>query len=189
MNVIKKWNPVNWFKHEQKEEQKNLPSQVEGYGFGGLNHPLFGLHKEIDRVFDNVFSSLGVQLPYTNGDISSSSYNLIKPKLNIKERKKDYEITIEVPGVSEDDINIELNDGTLIISGEKKYEKEQNDEHYHFVECSYGSFRRILSLPNDADENNINAKFKNGVLTINIARKEVAKTVSNAKRIEIKKAA
>ena len=92
--------------------------------------------------------------------------------------------------VEEGDVKLELADGVLTVSGEKKYEKEEKDEHYHSVERSYGSFRRVLSLPEDANADDIDAKFKNGVLTISVPRKEISKSEGgNVKQIEIKSAA
>ena len=78
-------------------------------------------------------------------------------------------------------------DTEVIIRGEKKLEKEQKDKEFYRVERSYGSFRRVLSLPQDADRERIEARFKNGVLTIVLLRK--AQTQTTGRRIEIKQAA
>ncbi len=197
---IKKWNPTNWFKHEEKERagdvpvRRDLPADSRGlFPVMTGRDPISNLHQEIDRIFNNMFlgSSLGHLPEFFGGkklNNNSASNLLLKPSMDIKERKKDYKITVEIPGVEEDDIKLELADGALIVSGEKKYEKEDKDEHYYSVERSYGSFRRVLSLPEDADESNIDAKFKNGVLNITVARKAIEKP-SNMKQIEIKKAA
>ena len=108
---------------------------------------------------------------------------LIMPQVDIGESQKDYTITVEVPGVQEKDIDLTLIDGTLTIRGEKRSEHEEKEKHYHRVERSYGSFQRILSLPNDADENTVKAKFKDGVLTITIAKDPQAKPAG--RKIEI----
>lgn len=113
----------------------------------------------------------------------------MKPNVDIKEGKKDYTISVEVPGVEEGDVKLELADGALTISGEKKHEKEDKDENYYCVERSYGSFKRVLSLPQDAKEEDIEAKFKNGVLKITVPREEVEKAETEAKMIDIKSAA
>ncbi len=197
---IKKWNPTNWFKHEKKEEENNLPTNQHtkdpsgGY-FPSITNPLLNIHQEIDSLFDRVMSGTGnMHFPSIMGHsrqaVSNSPSDVfIKPRLDIKERKKDYQINVEIPGVEEDGINLEVSDGTLIISGEKKYEKENKDERYYSIERSYGSFRRILSLPEDANDQEIDAKFKNGVLSITIPRKEIEKQKENTRQIEIKKAA
>ncbi len=198
---IQKWNPWNWFKHEEKDEASNIPVQRQVQDTGNNNFqlklasdPIWNIHREIDRIFEDVFSNFGVsRLPRLLEQKASSggiSNILLKPNVDIKETKKDYQITIEIPGVEENDIKLELADNILTISGEKKYEKEEKDEHYHSVERSYGSFRRVLSLPEDVNTDNIEAKFKNGVLTISVPRKEIAKSEGeNIKQIEIKKVA
>ncbi len=198
---IQKWNPWNWFKHEEKEEASNISVQNRAqdrennnFQLKLANNPIWNIHREIDRIFEDVFSGSGIgRLPSLLGqkaDIGDISNILLKPNVDIKETKKDYQITVEVPGVEENDIKLELADNILTISGEKKYEKEEKDEHYHSVERSYGSFRRILSLPEDVNTDNIDAKFKNGVLTISVPRKEITKSEGeNVRQIEIKKAA
>lgn len=186
---IKKWNPWNWFRKEDEQEGRSVAVRRESRDGGGLpslytGNPLWDLHREMDRLFDNVFQRFGSLSPalFTDGA-------LLKPNVDIKENKKNYMITVEVPGVDENDVKLELNDGTLTVSGEKKHEKEEKDENYHCVERSYGSFRRVLSLPQDIDEGAIDAKFKNGVLTITVPRKQMAKPKEDTKVIPIKHAA
>lgn len=79
---------------------------------------------------------------------------------------------MEVPGVEEKDIELTVEDGTLTIRGEKRSEKEDHDQQYHRVERTYGAFQRMLSLPADANEDQIAATFKNGVLTVTIAKNQ-----------------
>jgi len=86
--------------------------------------------------------------------------------------------------VSEKDVTLEIVNNTMTIRGEKKQEKEEKEKNYYRVERSYGSFQRVLSLPQDADQEDVKATFKNGVLTVTIPRKELPK--SEAKRIDIK---
>lgn len=198
MNIdIKKWNPWNWFKQEEKEAAANVPVTRAGQErdstlpslFG--NDPLWNIHREIDRLFNNVFSQFNTGLPRLFERVASVdrlSGTMLKPSVDIKESKKDYKITVEVPGVEENDVKIELANGTLTISGEKKYEKEEKDEHYHSIERSYGSFRRVLSLPKDADEDGIEARFRNGVLTVTVPRRETVESKDKPKLIEVKKA-
>jgi HSP20 family protein len=81
---------------------------------------------------------------------------------------------------------VELDDNTIIIRGEKKQEKEEKDKNYYCVERSYGSFRRVLSLPEDAAQDDIMATFKNGILTIKMPKKTMPK--ADVKQIEIKNA-
>ncbi|GJL51339.1 MAG: heat-shock protein Hsp20 [Nitrospirales bacterium] len=156
--------PWNWFK---KEEEQSLSVQHKN-SINTVDHPLGQLHRDLDKLFDNFFQ--GFPLSPFRKENGSSWGGLILPQVDIGEDKKQYTITVEVPGVAEKDIDLTLADGTLMIRGEKRYEQEDRDKQYHRIERSYGSFQRMLSLPTDADENTIDAKFKHGVLTITIAK-------------------
>nr|WP_281357791.1 Hsp20/alpha crystallin family protein [Desulfobacter latus] len=111
--------------------------------------------------------------------------SLLKPRLDLSATDKEYTVSLEIPGVSEKDVNLELADDTLIIRGEKKQKKEEKKKNFYRLERSYGSFQRTLSLPEDADKDNIKADFKNGVLNITIPRKALP-SGTKAKQIEIK---
>lgn len=81
-----------------------------------------------------------------------------------------YEVSMELPGVSDEDINVEVHDGRLTITGEKRAEHHEEGKNYFFSERSYGKFQRAFRLPADADEAKIAATHKDGVLTIKIAK-------------------
>lgn len=161
--------PWNWFK---KEEEQSRAVQGQN-GMKGTDHPLGQLHRDLDKLFEDFFQ--GFPLSPFRRDNGNSLSRLIMPQVDIGEDKKRYTITVEVPGVQEKDIDLTVADGTLTISGEKRYEHEDRDKQYHRIERSYGSFQRMLSLPTDADESTIDARFKNGVLTITIAKDPKAK--------------
>ena len=110
----------------------------------------------------------------------------LKPTLDLSATDKEYAITIEIPGVDEKDVKLELVNDTLTVRGEKKQEKQEKEKNYYRMERSYGAFRRVLSLPEDADQDSIKAKFKNGVLKVTVQRKASAQTT--AKRIEVRRA-
>ncbi len=86
-----------------------------------------------------------------------------------------YEINLELPGVSEDDISIEAHDHRLVVTGEKKSSHEESGKSFYFSERTYGSFRRSFRLPTDADEDGIAATHKDGVLTIKVAKTKPSK--------------
>jgi HSP20 family protein len=88
--------------------------------------------------------------------------------------------------VDEKDVKLEIVNDTLTISGEKKQEKEEKEKNYYRMERSYGVFQRVLSLPEDADQDKIKATFKKGILTVTVPRKALPK--SDVKQIEIKNA-
>ena len=93
------------------------------------------------------------------------------PQVDIKEEDKQYVVTADIPGVDPKDIEVTMQGGVLTIRGERKSEKEDKKKDYRLMECSYGSFERSFRLPDDADADKVNAKGRNGVLTITIARK------------------
>jgi HSP20 family protein len=96
---------------------------------------------------------------------------------------KEYSIAVEIPGVDQKDIKLEIVNDTLIIHGEKKQVSEDKDKNYYRLERSYGSFQRVLSLPEDADQNGVKARFSKGVLTVTFPRKSVP--ASQVKEIEV----
>jgi HSP20 family protein len=104
------------------------------------------------------------------------------PSVDIVEDDDQYVVTVELAGASKEDVNVEMLDNVLTIRGEKKSEREENDEHRRYVERSYGSFSRSFSLPANAHGDEINAIFGEGVLTIEIPKREEAK----AKTIAVK---
>jgi len=108
---------------------------------------------------------------------NNSATNTTIPAINVKETNENFEVEVAAPGMEKKDFKIELNGNMLAISSEKKNEWEQNEnERYSRKEFSYQSFQRIFQLPKDVvDENNIQAKYENGLLRLIIPKKEQAK--------------
>ncbi|WP_422011385.1 Hsp20/alpha crystallin family protein [Reyranella sp.] len=104
------------------------------------------------------------------------------PKVEVKESGKAYTVTIELPGLDEKDVKVQIEDDVLTISGEKKV--EQTDDKMHYTERSYGSFTRAFTLPADADRDGISAKFAKGVLELEIAK--TANPPAQVKQVAIK---
>lgn len=175
---IKKFAPWNWFKDEEREERGNLP--VSRQRAGGM-FPLSRFHEEIDRMFEDFLGGVGA-FPQIGRDLS-----VLKPSVDIAVSEKEYTVTAEIPGVEEKDVKLELRENALIITGEKKHESEKKEKDFHRIERSYGSFKRVLNLPVDADADKVDASFKNGVLTVTLPRK--AQEQPKGRSIEIKKAA
>jgi len=186
---IKKWVPWNWFKKEEEDAGKMVPvkrenAQDQG---GAVAHPLQQFHHEIDRLFDQAFRGFGLS-PFGLDQplFPRLADDMLKPTLDLGATDKEYKITVEIPGVDENDVKLEIVNDTLTISGEKKQEKEEKEKNYYRMERSYGSFQRVLSLPEDADQDKVNASFKKGVLTVTMPRKALPK--SDVKQIEVKSA-
>jgi HSP20 family protein len=106
------------------------------------------------------------------------------PAINIAETKDAIEITTELPGIDEKDINVSLDDNRLIISAEKKQESDRTDKKWHVVESSYGAFRRAIILPFEPSEASIEAHFDKGVLHLKV--KKPTEVEKAKKTIEIK---
>ncbi len=104
------------------------------------------------------------------------------PLVDISEDDKEYLIKAELPEVKKEDVKVTAEDGTLTIMGERKFEKEEKNKKYHRVERAYGSFGRSFSLPDDASPAKVSAEFKDGVLTVHLAKDEKAKP----QQIEVK---
>ncbi|MDD5261644.1 MAG: Hsp20/alpha crystallin family protein [Methylacidiphilales bacterium] len=97
------------------------------------------------------------------------------PLVDITEDEKEYVIKAELPEVEKENVKVSVNRGVLVITGERKFEKEDKGKKYHRVERSYGSFTRSFTLPEDTDASKIAADFKNGVLNVRVAKSEKAK--------------
>lgn len=175
--IVRKFHPWNWFKNENEESRRPVRGRREEGNEGFYPSQLWSLHEGIDKMFENTFHHFGLPMLGLGASGNFSKENILRPHINIDATDKEYRITIEVPGVEEKDIKIEIDqEGILKIQGEKSREKEEKGREYYCIERSYGSFERALSLPEDAEQGNVNARFKNGVLTVAIPRKTLSKS-------------
>lgn len=180
----KKSTSWNWFKKEE-ESDNNVPVQrqktkKEQQEFAG---PLQDFHREINRLFDQTFRNFGFSSFDINRPFLPSVGNMLRPMTDLSANDKEYTVTVEVPGAEKDDIKIEVANNIMTIRGEKKQKKEEKEKDYYRQERFYGSFQRVFSLPKDADQTDIKATFKQGVLTVTMPRKKMPK--SDVKEIEI----
>jgi HSP20 family protein len=104
------------------------------------------------------------------------------PLVDIIEDEKEYLIKADLPEVKKEDVKVTVQEGVLMITGERKVEKEEKNKRYHRVERSYGSFVRSFTLPDDADAGKVNAEFKDGLLKVHLTKSEKAKP----KQVEVK---
>ncbi len=188
MMNIKRYAPWNWFKNE---EQQDVP--VQNVQAQSSITPVSHLHAEIDRLFNDAFSGMAGRSLFSDWNSNQAWPELtsiaLKPNLDIKENENHYTISAEIPGVAREDVNIEVNGNILTVRGEKQQEQKEERENYHCIERSYGSFERVLTLPRDANPDNIDASFKDGVLTINIKRQAIESSQEEGRKIEVKAAA
>ncbi len=149
--------------------------------FGGAD-PLLSLHREMNRLFDDVFrGSRSFAPPTSQGGGAAATFNA---SMDVSETDKEVRVCVELPGVDEKDIDVSLENDQLTIGGEKKFEQEKGDEktNYHFVERGYGRFQRALRLPFQANPDEVKATFHNGVLTVTVPK---SAEQSRSRRIQI----
>jgi HSP20 family protein len=188
---LEKLKPWNWFKHEEngigkggqipvsRSEAENLPLAGRG--------SLMSLHSDMDRWFDDAFKSFGMPSLASNlesrglpGAQLSSFYS---PQIDVSGDANCYEINLDVPGLTESDLSLEVRNDVLTIKGQMEKRSEEKDKNYYCVERSYGSFQRTLALPDDAIGDEIKANLDKGVLRLEIPRRETAN--QEVKRISI----
>jgi HSP20 family protein len=154
----------------QRRMRSGLPAKREG------EWPLLSLQREMNRLMEDFFSS-DVGLAETWGRQTFS------PSLDVKETDNEIRISAELPGLDEKDIEVMLTGDALVLKGEKKEEKEEKEGNFHRVERRFGSFRRVVTLPEGVDADKSEAKFEKGVLTISIPKTGKA---PDTKKIPIK---
>jgi HSP20 family protein len=97
------------------------------------------------------------------------------PPVDIYEDEHKVTLKLEIPGINQDDVDVRLENNTLTVTGERKFEKEEKEENFHRIERRYGSFARSFTLPNTLDPESVTANYENGVLKIELAKRAEAK--------------
>jgi HSP20 family protein len=145
--------------------------------------PFLQMRREMNRLFDDVFGGFG--LPSVLGPALRQMP--AAPKIDVSETDNEIQVTAEMPGIDQNDVEVLLEDDRLIIRGEKKQEQEREDKdrNYHVRERVQGAFSRTLPLPFAPDPNQVKAEFKNGVMTITIPKPQEVKQKQH--RIEVQK--
>lgn len=151
-----------------------------GYEFDPFN----AMRRDMDRLFDDMWKNFG-----GNGNGLPAAFTATgatAPRIDVKETDAGIEVSAELPGVDEKDIEVELQDDVLTIRGEKKVEKEEGDKEkgYHVMERSYGAFARSIQLPYGTDSDKVSADFSKGVLKVVVPRP--AEVAAKTKKIEVK---
>ena len=123
--------------------------------------PFLALHREVNRLFDDAFRGPGA-------GSNAAGAAMTTPRMNVGETGQELRIEVELPGVSEDDVRVELAGDVLTIRGEKRIERE--DVQHHIAERSFGTFARSLRLPFPAEPDRVQASFHNGVLTVTLPK-------------------
>jgi HSP20 family protein len=120
--------------------------------------PMRLFHDSVNRIFSEASNNR----PWT-------------PSVDVKETENEIVLLADIPGVDQKNIDIKIEDGTLTLKGERRFEEEKKGEGYHRLERGYGSFVRCFSIPDSVDPEHVNASYNNGVLTVSLPKKEIAK--------------
>lgn len=114
----------------------------------------------LDRFFNESFNGIGKEMQH------------FAPQVDIAESKNAFDISVAAPGMKKTDFNIDMNEGSITISGERKFEEKKDEKNYHSVETQYGSFSRTFHLPENIKEDKIEASYQDGILNIVIPKDE-----------------
>jgi HSP20 family protein len=137
----------------------------------------------VEREFNKLFNTFNQRFGFDDSTMNEELENAVwSPLTDISENKDQYILKMDLPGVSKENLKLSFHDGELIISGERKQEKEDKDSKYHRIERTYGKYFRSFTLPQTIQADKINAEFKDGQLTITVPKSEEAKP----KELEIK---
>jgi HSP20 family protein len=126
---------------------------------------LLNLQNQVSRVFQD----------FNRGSDELLTSGTFVPPVDIYEDEHSITLKLEVPGISEKDIDIKLENNTLTVHGERNFEKEEKEENFHRIERRYGAFARSFTLPNTVDPENVEANYENGVLRVKLAKRAEAK--------------
>ncbi len=137
---------------------------------------LMTLREKMNRLFEETFITRGEEKELVSGTWT--------PSVDIYETENALILSAEVPGIEENDIEIKIENSTLTLHGERKFEKETKEENFHRIERAYGSFHRSFTLPNYVDQDKIKAEHENGILKITMPKKKELKP----KKIKVLKA-
>ena len=155
---------------------------ADPFGTDSLS-PFTSLQREMNRMFDNIWSDPSSMS--RNPQLRQGAEAFFYPDVEMSETDGHIEVSAEIPGVSEKDIDLTISqDGTsLSLRGEKKLAKEKKEQDYYCAERVYGEFRRTVALPSAVDQNKVDARFHNGVLEVKLTKTDPS---SNVKHIPVK---
>ncbi len=137
--------------------------------------------RELESMQDRILRAMHLGTPSTPESRQALSTIQWTPTIDIVEDEHEYLVKVEIPEVNKDDVKVTVENGLLSIRGERKFEKEDKHKTYHRIERCYGSFSRSLSLPDDADPDQVTAEFKDGLLRVRLGKSEAKKP----KQIEV----
>ena len=133
-------------------------------------HPARPLDRRFGRFFEQAFNDF--ISPLEGEEVSTASWT---PAVDIRESEDTLTLYAEIPGVAKEDVHLSVENGRLTLSGERKFEKDTQEENYHRIERTFGTFTRSFSLPENVDTGAVKASFRDGILTVSLPKAEEAK--------------
>lgn len=146
-----------------------------------IEHPFDKLNRHMSSLFDGFFRDLGGSSLPVRGFTGEAG--LISPKFEVSETEDAFIVSAELPGMEEKDIELAIDQNSLVLKGEKKQDHEEKKKNYFYSERSYGHFHRTMPVPDGVDKSKVKAKFSKGVLKVTLPKNEKEK--SEKKRIAI----
>lgn len=143
--------------------------------------PFRSLQREMNRLFEDFFDDFPLALRPGEKGLMSAGFS---PRVDVSETDKEVRVSAELPGMDEKDISVEMHEAAITIRGEKREEKEEKNKNWFSREQSYGAFQRVIPLPASVVGDKASAKFRKGVLTIVVPKKETEQVRRKAIRIE-----
>lgn len=126
-------------------------------------------------VLQNRLNSIFSDFAQPNAEDGSLAMGNFIPPVDIYEDAQQLVLKLEVPGIKQEDLDVQVENQTLTVKGERKFEKNEKEENFHRIERRYGSFARTFTLPQTVDAGSVKANYEHGVLTVSLAKKEAAK--------------
>lgn len=186
MAMTQMTTPTQWFR------RGSIPA-VSGLSTDSLRSqqdPFVRMQNEMSRLVDSFFGDTDWSFARPLSGNGAGVATVLQPQLDIFETADEYRLSVELPGVDRDSIDLSVDEDALVIRARKEREFRDEDEksnQYHRIERRFGHFERMLTLPVDADSDNINAELRNGVLEVTIPRRHDIEA-TRGRKVEIKSA-
>lgn len=161
--------------------QRNRPTSLAISRAPDIFDPTSSLQSQINRVFSDFLSN--DNWPMLSSMQGTQRSGFVIPSIEVTESDQNFIVTAELPGLSKDEVDVSINDNAITISGEKREERQEEQGNCLVSERAYGSFQRLIPLPESANADNAQAVFKNGVLCIEIPKRE--ESVSRSRKLEV----
>lgn len=169
---LKKWSPFRF--PRQRGRNPEMPARTSST----MPLTIASMRDEMDRMFERIWNNPFAAIDSQDRWFGDFSLPDFQPKLDVTDDKDNLRVALEVPGIDSKDLEVEVRDGILTVSGEKKQEETSKDDGCYRTERSYGYFQRSVPLPSEVDSAKAEAKFDKGILTIRMPKTERGKQQS-----------